>query len=393
MFGWTEASGAYGRLVTTATERTAQVAGGRPARDWPPRRRGLVLLAASLGFAVIQLDVSVVNVAIKPIGAAFGGGVTGLQWVVDAYTLALASLILTAGALADRLGGKRVFTAGFALFTAASVACCLAPDLGTLIASRAVQGAGAAALGGCSLVLVSHAYPRPPERARAVGLWAAGASAALAAGPVAGGVLIAALGWRAIFFINVPIGAAGIWLTARHAAETPRSRQRGVDLCGQVTAVIALAAFAGATIEAGSQGFTAPAVACGFAVVIVAGALLMAAGCAGLSQAGPAAPYGALAGQLAVTGLGLGILVPAMTSALLGSVDRSRSGVAAGTVNAARQTGSVLGVAAFGTLVTSSGPVPGLHLALIISIGLVLAVAALSILIGKQPARDQNGQP
>jgi MFS transporter, DHA2 family, methylenomycin A resistance protein len=122
--------------------------------------RAWTLLATSLGFAVVQLDVSVVNVAIKPIGAALGGGVSSLQWVVSAYTLAFAALILTAGALGDRVGAKRVFITGFLIFTAASAACGLAPSMGVLIASRVVQGVGAAVLGGSSLALLNHTYPR-----------------------------------------------------------------------------------------------------------------------------------------------------------------------------------------------------------------------------------------
>jgi len=121
--------------------------------------RGLALLAASLGFAVVQLDVSVVNVAVKAIGADLGGRVTGLQWVVSVYTLAFAALILSAGALGDRAGAKRVFAGGFLLFTLASAACGLAPDLATLIGARAAQGIGAAALVPCSLPLLNHAYP------------------------------------------------------------------------------------------------------------------------------------------------------------------------------------------------------------------------------------------
>src|ERR1700753_4479349 len=133
-------------------------------------RAGWALLATSLGFGVVQLDVSVVNVAIKPIGADLGGGVSGLQWVVGAYTVAFAALILSAGALGDRIGARRMFMAGFALFTLASAACGLAPGLGVLIAARAVQGVGAAVLVPCSLSLLNHSYPDPKARGRAIGL-------------------------------------------------------------------------------------------------------------------------------------------------------------------------------------------------------------------------------
>ncbi len=465
--------------LTAGPAREPAARHDRAARRW-------TLLATSLGFAVVQLDVSVVNVAIKPIGESLGGGVSSLQWVVSAYTVAFAALILTAGALSDRAGARRVFIAGFVVFTLASAVCGLAPSMGALIAARVVQGVGAAVLGGSSLTLLSHAYPEPAERARAVGLWAAGASAALAGGPLLGGLLTATLGWRSIFFINAPIGLAGIFLTARWAAETPRSTDRGVDIAGQLTAVIALVALAGATIEGGRRGFGDPAVLGGFALAVIAGAafvtiesqrarpmlplglfrsstfsaataiglmvniafyglifvlslffqrgqnlsslqtglafapmtgaimlanllagrgarllgprrmiaggaLLMAAGCGALLGAGAETPYGALVVQLLAIGFGLGLIVPAMTSSLLGSVDRSQSGVASGTLNSARQTGSVIGVALFGSLIASGGAlVPGLHLALEISVGLVLAVAVLAVGIGRSRGAESD---
>src|SRR5690349_4843890 len=230
----------------------------------------LTLLAMSLGFAVVQLDVSVVNVAIRPIGEALGGGVAGLQWIVNAYTITFAAFILSAGAVGDRIGARRVFVAGFALFTAASALCGLAPGLGAVIGARAVQGVGAAVLVPCSLILLTHAYQAPHDRARAVGFWAAGASVALSAGPLVGGALIATLGWRAIFFINVPIGLLGIQLTLRYARETPPAPGRRLDLPGQAAAVVALAVLAAATIEGGRTGWTQPAVLAGYAVALIA---------------------------------------------------------------------------------------------------------------------------
>jgi DHA2 family methylenomycin A resistance protein-like MFS transporter len=395
-----------------------------------------VLAAASLGFAVIQLDASVVNVAIKPIGTALGGGVTELQWVVDAYTLTFAALILAAGALGDRSGAKRVLLGGFVVFTLAPVACGLVPAIGLLIAARAVQGIGAAALGACSLALLNYTFPEARERARAVGIWAAGAAAALAAGPLVGGLLIATVGWRAIFFINVPPGVAGWWLTTRYADETPRDRERGVDLPGQLAAVVGLTALLGATITAGSSGFRAPIVIGGYAVaagaavafvlvehartqpmlplwlfrsrkfsvadsvglvvnivfyglifglslfwqreeglsplmaglafvpatvaimasdvaagraiplfgtrrVSASGTVLMGAGCLamfGLLSSRLSAPthvavlVSALAAALAISGVGIRLIVPAMTSAMLGSVEKSWSGIASSTL-------------------------------------------------------------
>lgn len=234
---------------------------------------GLALATASLGFGVKQLDVSVVNVAVRSIGADLGTGISGLQWVVDAYTVAFAALILTAGALGDRYGSPRMLRLGFGVFTLGSAACGLAPSIGMLIAFRVVQGVGAAALGACSLALLSRTFPDPARRARALGVWAVSGSVAMAAGPLAGGLLIAAAGWRAIFFINLPIGVAGFWLTIR-CADQPAMDRGTLDLPGQAAAATALAVLAGATIEAGTSGLSLPVII-GYAVAAAAGAIFV----------------------------------------------------------------------------------------------------------------------
>ena len=234
------------------------------------RAQDATLIGTSLGFGVIQLDVTVVNVAVKQIGAAFGGGIAELQWVVGSYTLMFAALILAAGALGDRFGARRVLCAGFVVFVAASMACGLAPGIAALITARAVQGIGAALLGSCSLALLNHTFTDPRRRARAIGQWAAGASAALSGGPVVGGLLIASLGWRSIFFINGPIGLAGLWLVWRYAPRTPPAPERRVDVPGAATAVVALAAFAVAVIKAGQHGFANPWVLAGLAAAALA---------------------------------------------------------------------------------------------------------------------------
>jgi len=247
----------------TASDTCAQATSPRPTDGWP---QAAALIAASLGFTVIQLDVTVVNVALRPIATAFGGGVTALQWVVSAYTLVFAAFMLTAGSIGDRFGPRRVVCVGFVVFLTASAGCGLATGTATLIAARAVQGIGAALLGSCSLALLNQTFTDPARRARALGLWAAGGSVALSGGPVVGGVLIATLGWRSIFFINVPISLFGLWLTWRYAPRTPGAAHRRVHLGSAVMAVTTLAAFAAAVIESGSHGFTSPWVLGGLAL-------------------------------------------------------------------------------------------------------------------------------
>jgi DHA2 family methylenomycin A resistance protein-like MFS transporter len=252
---------------TTVEHETARASVGQDLQ----RRRQMTLVAASLGFAVIQLDVFVVNVAVKQIGGALGGGTSGLQWVVGAYTLLFAALILTGGALGDRFGARRIYSLGFVVFVVASMACGLAPDMAALVVARAVQGAGAALLGSCSLALLNHTFREEAERSRAVGIWAAGASVALSAGPIVGGALIASVGWRSIFFINLPIGALGLFLTRRYADETPRGDRR-IDLPGQTAAMITMGGLASALIEGGADGFSSPFVVIGLVVAVLAGA-------------------------------------------------------------------------------------------------------------------------
>jgi DHA2 family methylenomycin A resistance protein-like MFS transporter len=244
------------------TNRTLQV--GRPSsaeHELTSKRPSpaLTLTAALLGFALIGMDASVVNVALPAVGSALGSGMSGLQWVVDGYTLAFAALMLSTGAFSDRVGASRAYALGTTVFTLASAACGLAPNLPALIGARVVQGVAAAVVLPASLALVRQAYVDPARRARAVALWAAGGSVAVALGPVAGGMLTTVWDWRGIFFVNLPVGAVILALLVR----APRSQRRPapLDLPGQVTAVLALAALAFAVIEGGSAGWAALGVA------------------------------------------------------------------------------------------------------------------------------------
>ncbi|KOX24951.1 MULTISPECIES: MFS transporter [unclassified Streptomyces] len=226
-----------------------------PGASGAPSSPGPALAAAMLGFALITLDTSVVNVALPAVGADLGTGMTGLQWVVDSYTLALAALLLSSGALADRVGASRAYGAGVVVFTLASAACGLAPGLPALLAARTVQGAAAAVMLPASLALVREAYGDPGRRARAVSLWAAGGTVAVALGPVVGGALTTAWSWRGVFFVNLPLGLAALLPLARVARSVRRPAP--LDLPGQLTATAALGALTFAAVEGGARGWWA----------------------------------------------------------------------------------------------------------------------------------------
>lgn len=237
-----------------------------------PPRLPMILTAASFGFTVVQLDVTIVNVALDAIGREFGAPTASLQWVVDAYTLLLAALLLSAGALGDRLGPRRVFLAGLVLFALSSAACGLAQSSLQLILSRVIQGAAAALLVPPSLALITHAAAGDDKaRAWAVGWWTASGGVSIAAGPVIGGLLIGALGWRWVFLVNLPLCLAAVVLTLMFVPEVPPREKRPLDLPGQALAFVALTLLVGAVIEGGHRGWSDPlvlgALVAGFAAV------------------------------------------------------------------------------------------------------------------------------
>src|SRR5262249_42260358 len=195
------------------------------------------------GLGMALLDVTAVNVAVHAIQAGLSTGVRGLSWVIDGYTLAFASLLLLAGGLGDRLGARRMFVTGLAVFTIASALCGAAPGLGTLIVARILQGVGAALFMPSSLAILRQAYPRPEGRARAIGIWSALTAVAAASGPLLGGLLVAGFGWRSIFLLNVPLGIVAVAMTFRFVRPSPRSAGGGLDLLAQLTAVFSLALF------------------------------------------------------------------------------------------------------------------------------------------------------
>lgn len=233
---------------------------GTPAARW-------ILLATALGSGVAFLDATVVNIALPTIGTELGASVADLQWIVNAYTLTLASLILIGGSLGDRFGRRRVFLIGIVWFAAASLLCGLAPTTETLVAARALQGVGGALLTPGSLAIIQASFA-PGDRSRAVGAWSGLSGIAAAIGPFAGGWLIGLGSWRLIFLINVPLAIAVVAVAIRHVPETrdPQS-VRGIDVTGAVLTAVGLAAVTWALTEAGERGATSATLAVGAAGV------------------------------------------------------------------------------------------------------------------------------
>jgi len=447
------------------------------------------LAAAGLGFVVVLLDVSVVNIALDVLRHRFATDVAGLQWVVNAYTLAFASLLLTTGTLGDRFGAKRIFAMGFVVFTVASIACGIADSLLFLVAARVIQGVGAALLVPNSLAMLRQAFPDAGQRSRAVGWWGAAGGIALAAGPVLGGLLITHVGWRSIFLINLPIGIVGLFLTVRHAANSETVHGRGIDFAGQLTAIVALIALTLCLTEAARLGWRHPLVYGGLLVSIVfallflwvesrgtepmlplflfrtatfstasaagvivnfayyglifvfslffqieqqlsaqrtglaflpmtavlmgvnilasrllnrlgakrlmiAGMLIAAVGYLLLLPISINGSYWKLIVPMLIAASGIAIMVPTMTNVTLSSVESSRSGIAAGILNSARQVGGMLGVAVFGFFVRDSRPdafMHGMHLALVTAAAM-LSCGAVMCLYGIRVPGAESGK-
>jgi DHA2 family methylenomycin A resistance protein-like MFS transporter len=221
-----------------------------------------------LGYFFVLLDVTVVNVALVSMASDLGTSRDGLQWVVDGYALVLASVMLSAGDIGDLIGRRRVFLGGLLAFGASSVICALAPSVAVLVGARALQGIGAAAILPTSLAIINHAFAGSEDRTRAIGLWAALGSLALVAGPLAGGVLVDAIDWRAIFWLNVPLVAIAVVLTLVLVEESSDPSERSVDLRGQLLAMGALAGIVFFLIEGGRLGWASPAVILALVVAV-----------------------------------------------------------------------------------------------------------------------------
>jgi EmrB/QacA subfamily drug resistance transporter len=224
------------------------------------RRRLLVLAICCASIVVVVMDISIVNVALPSIRRDLDASVSGLQWTVDAYTLVLASFLVLAGSTADRVGRRRVFQVGLAVFGVGSLLCSLAPSTGWLIAARALQGVGGTMLNPVAMSIIVNTFPEPAERARAIGVFGSMSGLSLALGPILGGGLVDGLGWRAIFLINVPIVATAIVGTALFVHESHAARARRIDPVGQTLVILMLGSVVYAIIESNRLGWTSPVI-------------------------------------------------------------------------------------------------------------------------------------
>ncbi|MGW5044382.1 MFS transporter [Streptomyces griseoluteus] len=220
------------------------------------RRRMLVLAICCMSLLIVSLDNTALNVALPSMQRELHATTSGLQWAIDAYTLVLASLLMLAGSTADRIGRKRVFMAGLVIFTAGSLLCSLAPNLELLVVFRMVQAVGGSMLNPVAMSIITNTFTDPRERARAIGVWGAVVGISMAAGPLAGGLLVESVGWRSIFWVNLPVGLAALLLTLRFVPESRAPRPRRPDPVGQVLVIALFGSLTYAIIEAPDASLT-----------------------------------------------------------------------------------------------------------------------------------------
>ena len=230
------------------------------------RRRLTILAICCMSLLIVAMDNTIVNVALPSIRRDLHAPLSGLQWTIDAYVIVIASLLLLSGSTADRIGRRRTFQVGLGVFAAGSLLCSLAPSLGWLIAARALQGVGGSMLNPVAMSIITNVFTDPRERARAIGAWGAVVGISLALGPIVGGALTDGVGWRSIFWINVPIGLAAIVLTALYVPESRASRPRRIDPVGQLLVIVLFASLTYAIIEAPNAGWSSPQTLATFAL-------------------------------------------------------------------------------------------------------------------------------
>ncbi len=234
------------------------------------RRRRLGILAiCCTSLFIVFIDNTIVNVALPSIGREFHTTLSGLKWIVDGYTLVLASLLMLSGSMADRIGRRRVFMTGLTLFVLGSLACSLAPSLVWLVFFRMLQGIGGSMLNPVAMSIIRNTFDDDRERARAIGVWGAVVGIALALGPIMGGLLVQSVGWRSIFWVNIPIGIIAIVLAMAYIPESRAPRPRRLDPVGQVLVTAILASTTYAIIEGPGRGWGAVEILSLFAVAVV----------------------------------------------------------------------------------------------------------------------------
>ncbi len=233
-------------------------------------RRVGVLAISCMSLFIVGLDITAVNIALPSIGRELHAGISGLQWTVSAYTVVMASLLMFSGSMADRIGRKRTFVIGLIVFSVASLLCSLAPSVGLLVAFRVLQGVGASMLNPVAMSIITNTFTDARERAQAVGVWGAVFGISMALGPVVGGTLVSAVGWRSIFWVNLPVALAAIVLTLRFIPESRAPRPRRFDPVGQLLVIVLLAASTFGIIEAPGRGWSSPVIVAAFAAAAAA---------------------------------------------------------------------------------------------------------------------------
>ncbi len=234
------------------------------------RRRYLVLAVCCLSLFIVGLDATIVNVALPSIGRELHSPVSGLQWTIDAYALVLASLLMLSGSTADRVGRRRTFQTGLALFTLGSLLCSIAPGLGWLVAFRMLQAVGGSMLNPVAMSIITNTVTEPAERARAIGVWGGVFGLSMAMGPVLGGALVDAVGWRGVFWVNIPVGIAALVLTALFVPESKAARPRRLDPFGQLLVIVLLGSLTYAVIEGPAYGWGSARILSFLAVAVIA---------------------------------------------------------------------------------------------------------------------------
>jgi len=234
-----------------------------------PVRKPLVLAICCMSLFIVGLDATIVNLALPSIRAELGASVTGLQWTVDAYTLVIAALLVLSGSTADRLGRRRTFQVGLVLFSIGSLLCSIASTVGLLIAARMVQAVGGSMLNPVAMSIITNTFTEKRERARAIGVWGGVVGLSMAAGPLVGGALVETIGWRSIFWLNVPVGVLAVVLTALFVPESRADRPRRLDPVGQLLVILILAGTVFGIIEGHNQGWTSPLIIGSFAVAVL----------------------------------------------------------------------------------------------------------------------------